>query len=557
MHKCLAGFAGTVLILLAMGQVQARNTPSSRPSEQPNPLPAFSPPAKTAPFVLPPVTEPPNTITTGHSLFLRRVIFKGNAVISEAELQKLATPFLRRTLDAGELEELRFQITQYYQKRGYINSGAIIPQQKITDQTLEIQLIEGRITEVTVSGNERLNPDYLRYRMSDPEAPLNTQQLQERYLLLLEDPLIQSINASLKPLANLGESALDLQVTRALPYQLAVHFNNYNPPSIGAEQMQVETWVRNLTGWGDKLDFRFDLSEGSTNYSGGLNMPLNRYGTLFDFHFETGQSSIIEEPLNKVNITSHVLNFNSTLSHPVYRDLNHSLILGASFANRRNQTEVLNLDYSFVQNLATGETKVSVLRFFQEYLGRFDAHVLAFRSTFSTGLNVFNPTIQPSQDLADSKYFAWLGQLQYAYKLLENGTLFRLRGNLQLSDQPLLAQEKIAIGGVFSVRGYRENELVRDQGYNGTIEFNIPVYKGESGFINQLALVPFMDYGSAWNHHQAADYLHSIGIGFNWQLTRHIKADFYYAHALNSPRPKPQHNLQDDGIYFNVSLFAF
>ena len=538
---------------------EALNNPSSRPSEQKQTLPEFSQDTDQQPFILPPVEPGQSQIkNTGLKVMLERVAFSGHSVFDEDVLQNIAKPYLNRVIDVGDLEELRYQITQHYVKNGYVNSGAIIPPQTLKDNSLDIQIVEGRLSTINIDGNGWLHPDYIRKRLMD-DKPFNTQAFQDRYLQLLNDPLIERLNGELKPLPRLGQSALDLHVTRARPYQLALHFNNYNPPSIGAEQLQAEAWVRNLTRWGDKFDFRFDISDGSAIYAGGMIMPLNAYGTLFDFHFETGRSSVIEEPLNTVNINSHVTNFNWTLSHPFYQTADQNLTFGISVASRFNQTGLLNEpSFPFIPGLSDGRSKVFALRFLQEYSGRFENHVFAARSTFSAGLGgVFGSTVQDDSKGPDSRYFAWLGQLQYAWKVLDNGANLSLRGNLQLSDQALLPQERIAVGGVYSVRGYRENELVRDNGYSASIEFHYPLFMMHEAFAGQLTVFPFMDFGAGWNSRDNADYIHAIGIGMSWQAFKHIKADFYYAHDLQQAVTKDSHDLQDDGIFFNVSLFAF
>ena len=61
---------------------------------------------------------------------------------------------------------------------------------------------------------------------------------------------------------------------------------------------------------------------------------------------------------------------------------------------------------------------------------------------------------------------------------------------------PLLSLEKIAIGGVNSVRGYPEHLLVRENGVAATLELQLPIF----GYRRQpnplsLVLVPFVDYG--------------------------------------------------------------
>ena len=547
------------LLWIFITPCEARNNPSSRPSEQKQTMPEFTQEPNQKPFVLPPVEDiKPKSVNTGVKVTIKRVVFSGYSVFGEDELQTIANPFLNRAIDVGDLEELRYQLTQQYVKNGYVNSGAIIPTQTFKEDTLNIQIVEGKLSEINISGNGWLHPDYIRHRLLD-DKPFNTQTFQDRYQRLLNDPLIEQLNGNLKPLPQLGESALDLQVTRARPYQLALHFNNYNPPSVGAEQLQVEAWVRNLTRWGDKFDFRFDTSRGSDIFAGGLAMPLNAYGTVFDFHFETGRSSVVEEPLNKINITSQVTNFNWSLSHPVYLSADQNLTFGVSFASRLNQTGLLNNpSFPFIPGLENGRSKAVSLRFSQDYSGRFENHVIAARSSFSVGLGgVFGSTVQADSDGPDSRYFAWLGQMQYAWKAMENGAQLQLRGNLQLSNEALLPQERIAVGGVYSVRGYRENELVRDNGYSGSIEFHYPVFAMQGIYTNQLTIFPFMDVGAGWNNHENADYLHAIGIGTSWQGFKHVKADFYYAHNIGKKVNKVSHDLQDDGVFFNVSVFAF
>lgn len=549
----------TTLLLanLCLSPCLARNNSASRLSEQPQTLPELTPKPDQPPFELPPLEEDTTPIppTTGVNMQLRGVAFKGKTVFTEAELQAIAAPFLNRTLDAGELETLRYQLSQHYVKHGYISSGAEIPDQTLQDGVLTIQLIEGQLTEINIDGNGWLHPDYLRYRLQE-DGPFNAQRFQERYLLLLNDPLIAQLNGNLRPLPEPGNSALDLNVTRNTPYQLALHFNNYNPPSIGAEQLQAEAWVQNLTGWGDKFDFQFGISEGATIYSGGVSIPLHPSGTLFDFHFQTGRSAIVEEPLNNINITSQVTNYAWTLSQPVYRSVDQNLTLGASFASRQNQAGLLdNPCFAFPD--APCRNKTVSLRLFQEYSGRFEWQVLAARSTFSIGLDAFNATWLNDASKQDSDYFAWLGQLQYAWKALDNGAQLRFRGNLQLSNDPLLPQERISVGGVYSVRGYRQNELVRDNGFSSSLEFHYPLWNVQGTYANQLTVFPFMDYGAAWNHHDASEDLHAVGIGLSWQGFNHIKADLYYAHDIRKAAAKTSHDLQDDGVFFNVSVNAF
>jgi hemolysin activation/secretion protein len=143
---------------------------------------------------------------------------------------------------------------------------------------------------------------------------------------------------------------------------------------------------------------------------------------------------------------------------------------------------------------------------------------------------------------------------------MDNGAQIQFRGNVQLADDQLLPLEQYAIGGVYSVRGYRENEVVRDQGYNLSIEFHYPLFSGAITKMipGELALIPFMDYGAAWNKGDSdnIEYLHGIGVGLVWSHRR-FSAELYYAHNLNNATDKFENNLQDTSLYFRVTAFLF
>jgi len=108
-----------------------------------------------------------------------------------------------------------------------------------------------------------------------------------------------------------------------------------------------------------------------------------------------------------------------------------------------------------------GETRVSAVRFFQEYVQRSSNQVFAARSQFSLGTKFLGATGNDSGP--DSRFLAWRGQAQYV-RLLAPETLLIVRSDIQLADRPLLSLEQIGIGGVQSVRGYRQDLLLTDSG---------------------------------------------------------------------------------------------
>lgn len=563
MAICWVLFAST-----ASGQNLINPASSLRPSE--NPLSLESMP--TAPGIaIPekleskPSAQEQKNQTLG-TLELDTVLFEGNTVFSIKELNALAKPYLHRLVGVDELEELRRSITYYYINKGYITSGAIFPSNPIEGKTLRIKIVEGRIGEMRINGQGQLRRSYIENRLiPNKNSPLDMNALQDRFRLLLTDPLFERLNGRLLPGADRGASILDLEVTRTRTYQLAAISDNYRAPSVGSIALGANAWIRNLTRQGDLIDFTFLTSAPSGGdayqYSGTWLVPISDYGTRAYFSANNANVSIVEEPLANINIKSNSFAVEGGLNQLLIDNLQRRLSLGAGISVKDNETSLLGQSFSFIPGLPNGKSQISAIRINQEYIERWEKLVLALRSTFSVGVDAFGSTIQRNHLNPDSEFFAWLGQSRGVWNLPQIKSDFVFKGAVQISDDPLLPLERMAVGGRNTVRGYRENQLVRDNGYAASTELHIHLV-GDNQTKYRFDLVPFFDFGAAWNNkdstpnQQTMRHIYSAGIGFQFRMYR-FNSEFFWAQRLESESPQQHGDLQDQGIHFQARLDAF
>lgn len=562
----IAVLAGCCLTTSAMGDTYnfpIVNDPTLPSQKQLNP-PEFHGPKSNESFVLPPTAKPKPAPNEGR-LLLKKVEFTGNTVMSSEALEKVTQSFLNRPLTARDLEELRGRITSIYVDAGYINSGAIIPSQSVASDVLQMKIVEGQLTEVRLEGMERLREGYVRDRLVNAAgSPFNLKNLQEKYQLLLSDPLIKQLNGSLLPGVQPGEGVLTVKVTRARPYQLYADADDYTTPTVGGYTGRIGGWVDNLTGFGEHLDANFMATGGALGVNTGIDVPLNAYDTHATFRYSNTYTTLTESPIDALNIKTNIVAYDGGLSQSLYRSLAIDLKAGVNLSVRESYSTILGQPYTFTEGLPFGEgaTKVTALRLWQQYSQQGTNNAFVMRSTFSKGLNTLGATIQ-SSGLPSGDFFSWLGQTQYSHRVMDNGAQIVLRGAMQTAANSLLPLERFAVGGVYSVRGYRENYYVRDNGFSTSLEFRYPLFGGEPAAKHSLFLIPFMDYGGAWNNTTIAvtnpgkDYLHSVGIGFNWHYS-HVNTEFYYAHDIAGVKPPSGgNNIQDNGIHFKVGFVAF
>jgi len=525
--------------------------------KQPLPeVPEYSPTTSNQPFQLPDLIRPTKADNKNALAFnLKGIQFIGNKRFSDQQLHQLIKHAIGQPISYSGLESIRSQLTQYYINAGYINSGVLLTDQHITDGIVTFKVIEGSLAKINITGAERLHNSYIRKRIEfNPDEILDKDSLHDKFQLLLTDPLIERLNGQLRPGDKAGESILDLEVTRARPYRLYLATDNYTTPAIGSYTGRLGGSVSNLTGLGDRLALELSYSEGSQSIDSRLSIPFNYQGSRAFIAFQANHAEVIEDSFKALDIESNFYNIELGVSHPVYRRLNRLFTIQALFSYRKTDTSVLGWKIPLSEGVEKdGEAKVSVIRLNQAFVNRTANQVISLSSLFNIGFDSFNATV--NKDQADSRFFSWIGQALVTQQLLDNGTQIVLRANIQLSNDSLLSLEDLALGGVDTVRGYRENTLVRDEGYSVSAEIRYPLYKNSDH--SKLEITPFSDYASGWNHNnEKQQSLFSAGVGLRWHWYQ-FDASVFWAHTFKPSLSSPDYDLQDDGVHFQLSRTIF
>ncbi len=142
-------------------------------------------------------------------------------------------------------------------------------------------------------------------------------------------------------------------------------------------------------------------------------------------------------------------------------------------------------------------------------------------------------------------------------RILAPDTLFIARTDLQVADSPLVSVEQFALGGLGSVKGYRQNTLLTDNGVFASMEVLWPVLRiPENKIVVQL--VPFANLGYGWNTGELPQLtvatLASVGIGFQFQYGNRVRARLDYAQRLGRVPYVEGNTWQDKGVVFTLTI---
>lgn len=507
-------------------------------------------------------------LSTSARLFVRRFRFEGNTAFPSESLAKITAPYTNREITSEELEDARRAVTVYYINHGYLNSGAVIPDQTPENGVITIRIVEGVLSKTELHGNKWLRDDYITSRLQGRSGPpLDLNKLKEGLQILRQNPNIKQLNAELETGTAPGESVLDLRVVDQQPFRVGLQIDNHRPPSVGAEEISLLAADLNLTGRSDPLDVTYGIANagendgwgfsGWDNIAGSYALPLNRYNTTLGVRASRQNTSIVENPFTPLNIDSETVDLGIVLRQPVYQTANREVALAVAFDQRQNNSTLFGQPFNISPGAVDGRMTVAVLGLSQEFIDRDQNHVLALRSTFNLGLDVLGATDDGVAGDPNGKFFAWLGQGQYVRRLFNTQNQLILRVTGQWTDDKLLALEQISVGGADTVRGYLENQLVRDRGVVSSAEFRVPVLSDKAGN-GIIQLAPFFDFGGAWNvgGSQSPNTIYSLGLGVLITPNKHINAQLYWGYRLNHVSV-PYNNAQDLGLDFQVNLVAF
>ena len=285
---------------------------------------------------------------------------------------------------------------------------------------------------------------------------------------------------------------------------------------------------------------------------------MGRWGTRVEADFRYTEATIVDDTLRPLDIQSEYMAAAIDLSQPIWSGATLQFSGGVRTEWRQSRSTISDFPFSFtVAADSNGEVRDFALRIYQDLFVQTGNDALAFRSTWSIGLNALGSTTS-SEDRAD--FAAWLGQAQWLRRMPESGVEFFARFNVQLALDPLLPFERFSLGGSSSVRGYRQNQEVRDNGYSLGLEARFPILREPSGR-TVLRVGPFIDTGRSWTEPRGEDTSHvdlaSIGVEAVWTPTSQLTFQFIYGIRLIPVPLRGETSLQDHGVEFRVVAGRF
>ena len=453
---------------------------------------------------------------------LNSVDISESDILTDEDIELITRQYLKRIITLNDLNRLLDEINDLYRLKGYLASKAYLPPQKISNGTVKINLVEGRIGTLKIEGNTSTNSDYILTRLAVSEGDLvELEQLGKRLerLNLLND---FQLGIALKPGEEIGKTTYLLTVKEPKRQESFVYTDNAGTKDVGLYRIGFNYVDRSLTGNRDLLTIGAYAAEGTSAFYTSYAFPINDFGTELRVSGNVSKIDIIDGALEVLDISGNSYSLGLELSHPFWVEQS-GIVTGTLAVNKKRSST----DISSVTLFETKVNTIDVGIKWQQF------------SPTSVSYASIKGTLAPTNWDNETSFFKINADFSYNTVLKHNWlALFRLGG--QWSDtKNLPSVEQFQMGGIYTVRGYTEGLLVGDKGYYSRIELSHAVSNDMKKILGHNARhLLFLDHGAAiafkgnGKGTDKDDFLTSIGVGLDFNLSKDVSAYITIAKPL-------------------------
>lgn len=445
-----------------------------------------------------------------------------------------------RCLGAGGINLVMGRIQNAVIERGYVTTRVLAEAQDLKSGILVLTILPGRINDIRFAEGTSRRANAWNALPASPGDLLNLRDIEQALENFKRVPTadadIQIAPASAVD-AKPGESDVVIAWTQSFPARVSFSFDNSGSKGTGKYQGNVALSLDNIFSLNDLFysSFTHDLGGGESGDRGSKGNTLHyslpfgywTFGlTSSEFDYHQSVAGVNQSYLYRGESRNNELR----LSRMLYRDAVRKTSAWSSFWSRSSENFIDDTEIEIQRRRMAGwEAGVS----HREYLG---ASTLEVSAAYRRGTGAHSALVAPEDEFDEgtsrSKIITASTQLQIPFELYAQRLRYIGSWRAQWNRTPLVPQDRFAIGGRYTVRGFDgESVLSADRGW--TIRNELGFSLGSTG----QELYAAADYGRVGG--PSSEYLigqdlvgAAVGIrgGYKW---------LYYDWSWGTPLKKP------------------
>jgi len=494
---------------------------------------------------------------------IQDIELKGADSLSAADRNRLLKPYIGQCLGVTQLNELLKVITDYYIAKGRVTSRAYLPQQDLSSGHLQVLVVEGKLEGLKGAQGSTVTDRELAMAFPGKVGEaLNLREVEQLVDQLSRLPSKQA-QMELTPGTQIGGSEVLVKNQPQKPWRASLSRNNDGQKSTGEQQWGAGLEWDSPLGLADQLILRgghdaiSDHQKTSKNSMLYYNVPWGWWnfsytysesdyrtpGSVDDFKYKQWGDSQnhqlrAERVVHRDDVSKTSVNVG--LTHLRTNNYINDTRLGVS-SNRLSEFQV-----GISHGRRIGSAFVNLDVGMQNGIGAFDAQ--KDEQTRIRG----NLTPTPRY----RKYTATLSYLQ-PFTLWGASLSFSSLATGQRSEDVLYAPQRMSLGGSYSVRGFKDQQLNGDSGgyWRNGVRWARPVTL-------DWMRPAFAEYGASVGYDQGVirndrynDDQHGRVSSNSLELFargKHVSTSVTFAHSLERPGVVTE---REAPIYFRLDFF--
>jgi len=411
-------------------------------------------------------------------------------------------------LGVPEIEQVLGEITRDYVLRGYVTTRVYLPAQDLSKGKLEIMVVEGVIEKIRIEDGGRKSISPGNTLPSKPGDVLNLRDLEQG---IDQINRLQSNKATLdiQPGSLTGASEVVIRNEPDRLYHWLFSYDNQGSAATRADQLGATLSLDNLVGFNEFVSLTH--REGVPGYKDRRYSASDSVYAALPYGYNTFSFSGSESRyMSAMNMSSGTVLHTGGVSSQdtfkwdrvVFRNQATRASLGTSYTLKDTKS------YLEDQLLTVSSRKLSVLDVDSNVTTSLGDGFVSFDLGYAEGLRG-GGALRDMEDLPASSPRAQFKKFKYGasytlpFRWVDKDWTFMSQLTGQQSRSTLYGSEQIAIGSIYSVRGFVTSTLAGDSGYYVRNELAVRQMVMAGGEALPLRLFVGLDVGAV--HNRAPD----------------------------------------------------
>lgn len=459
------------------------------------------------------------------------------------ETVAMIPPGQQRLFTMAMFERVTYAITRYYRQHGYFLARAYIPEQKVNDGIVKLQVVESFLDQIVFDGNKLYDDKTMNVLFEDLIGkPVYIKDVESAMFKLNDYPGL-SASAVFGPGTQPGSAAIVMRTEEVASVD-TISVDNYGSAFTGENRLLYRHISNNLFGNADLL---------AMNLMGTFSPANNQYADIlyvqpvFKSLFKVGGGAkanffTVGQELEDLDINGQSFIVDGFVDYTVVHTRLDKFSVVADLSLKQATSKIVDT--------VAAKDKLTVVRFDAVYSG-IDRWLWTASQDASISLSVGIPDFLGSMNSdGDGQSGRRGGSGQYAggdftkinasYSRLQptfNLQSLLVRVQAQISSDLLTSLEQYSLGGPYNVRAYPVAEVLVDNAFFTSFEYILSASPEiKQTWLNNLQLSVFFDYAQGNLNDPLINDLSSttlsgFGLGIQVEPFNKLRVRFDYAKA--------------------------